>query len=596
MTRRCFVGYNVSMFALRVSLSLCLCVLYLSSCLTTDVSRSKTTKDLIDTGHEHSVPAHFWSPEQRKISSIHSFLVGEYSYLKGDITTSHAAFAKAYSLDPNPYSGGKAIYTLAEMGHVDRALLEAKKMVLLHPKDAYLHYLHGQILFRAGYLDKAKEELEESLALNSSFVASYHSLIDLYILQNKLYDALAIAKEMVHEIPSAVYGWSKLSRIYMLLGEKKSALQAAKTAFKMRNTDPQLTLIYAYILELNGFSSEAISMYERLYHANIIDEHLVMHLASLYRRLGGLEDALELLDALASHATKISIGVEMQRVAILWEMKNYKRANEILLKILQAHPQASRILFFTALSEERLGKDKSAIRRFKQLLDEQELENPARFHLALIYEKRKEYALAISELQKLISGSQKKWQFFVLLASVYDKQQNFSMALKTVKHSLKLYPHNVRLLFLLGVYQEKTGDVGGCIETMKQVIKLDPLQSNAYNYLGYLLAVSGIDLYKALEYVQSALKIKPTNGHYLDSLAWVYYKLGNYAEAHLNILKALRQYPEEPIILEHYADILLQLGHIDKALVIYKKAVEFFEQAKDKKRIQKKVRGLESSS
>lgn len=537
-----------------------------------------------------------WSPDQRRISALHNYLVGEYQLLKGDVRASHAAFAHAYGLDPDPFLGGKSIFTLAELGHIDEALARSQKMVLLHPKDAYLRFLHGQILARSGKLEEAQQQLQQALTLNSLHIPSYHVLIDLLMQRRQLQAALAVARTMVQEIPSAVHGWSRLSRIHLLLEQKQEALAAARRAFMMQTANPTLILIYAYLLELNGHSQEAIAMYERLYQGNPVNEGFIRHLAAWYRQLGSLSQVLALLDKLAEHTPQSSLGVDVQRVIILWELKQNALAHAILVRLLQLHPTAMRIVYLTAQSHERLGGDKAAMALYEGLRDDKELGRMARLRLAVLYRRYNQIPRAQAELHHLIDSGKTRWNFFAFLADIYDKQKNYRTALRIVEQGIREHPNTVQLIFLRGVYQEKTGDISSCMQTMRAVIALDPLHSNAYNYLGYLLAEQNTNLQEALRLVQRALKIKPGNGYYLDSLAWVYYRLGDYELALVNILQALRLHPKESVILEHYADILLKLARHAESLRAYQKALQYVDSESDRQRIENKINQLEANS
>lgn len=60
---------------------------------------------------------------------------------------------------------------------------------------------------------------------------------------------------------------------------------------------------------------------------------------------------------------------------------------------------------------------------------------------------------------------------------------------------------------------------------------------NYYNYYGYILIDYDIDVNKGIDLVQKALGINPDFAHYIDSLAWGYYKLGNCVKAQEEISK-----------------------------------------------------------
>ena len=71
----------------------------------------------------------------------------------------------------------------------------------------------------------------------------------------------------------------------------------------------------------------------------------------------------------------------------------------------------------------------------------------------------------------------------------------------------------------------------------------------------------------------ATLKSQPDSPVYLDTYAWILYKMGRYQDAFEYIKKAIASSDQpDPDILEHYGDILYQLGYENKALEIWKKA------------------------
>ena len=64
---------------------------------------------------------------------------------------------------------------------------------------------------------------------------------------------------------------------------------------------------------------------------------------------------------------------------------------------------------------------------------------------------------------------------------------------------------------------------------------------------------------EALELIQRAVDIAPTNGAYLDSLGWVYFQKGDYTAA-LNYLNKAAENLKDPIIYEHLGDVYFKIG------------------------------------
>jgi Flp pilus assembly protein TadD len=122
---------------------------------------------------------------------------------------------------------------------------------------------------------------------------------------------------------------------------------------------------------------------------------------------------------------------------------------------------------------------------------------------------------------------------------------------------------------------------------MKTVISLEPDNAEALNYLGYTYADRGFNLEEAEKLIRRAVEIKPDDGYILDSLGWVFFHQGLYAEAVKILERAQAQVPEDPVILEHLGDAYEKAGAYENALSAYKKATE---KAKDKELEKLKVK------
>ena len=66
--------------------------------------------------------------------------------------------------------------------------------------------------------------------------------------------------------------------------------------------------------------------------------------------------------------------------------------------------------------------------------------------------------------------------------------------------------------------------------------------------------------------ITKAVEQEPGNGAYLDSLGWVYYKLGRLPEAEENIRKALETQPRDATVREHLGDVLMKESKVREAV------------------------------
>ncbi|MFN2371107.1 MAG: tetratricopeptide repeat protein [Candidatus Krumholzibacteriia bacterium] len=117
----------------------------------------------------------------------------------------------------------------------------------------------------------------------------------------------------------------------------------------------------------------------------------------------------------------------------------------------------------------------------------------------------------------------------------------------------------------------RTDRARGVLDTLHREY---PDDAEVANSLGYFLAEKGQDLKLAEGLVLQALAAEPGNGAYLDSLGWVYYRLGRHEEALDHLIRAVNVQPDDPVILEHLGTVLQALGRPEQARATFVRALE----------------------
>jgi tetratricopeptide (TPR) repeat protein len=128
-------------------------------------------------------------------------------------------------------------------------------------------------------------------------------------------------------------------------------------------------------------------------------------------------------------------------------------------------------------------------------------------------------------------------------------------------------------------------------EWLQQVFDEFPDDVGAANDLGYLWADQGVHLERALKIIRRAVAAEPDNAAYRDSLGWVYYRLGRYAEAVAELEKAVAQEPAAEV-LDHLGDARLKAGQTAKADDAWRRAAAAFRKDKEEekaKEVEKKI-------
>lgn len=146
-------------------------------------------------------------------------------------------------------------------------------------------------------------------------------------------------------------------------------------------------------------------------------------------------------------------------------------------------------------------------------------------------------------------------------------------------------------LVLLSSAQERAGDFKGAEESLRRVLAADPASAIALNNLGYFLTERGERLPEARAMIERAVKAEPTNASYLDSLGWVYFKLGQLDEAERYLSDAARRNPKSVAIQEHLGDLFQRRGKTDQARAAWQRALTLSVEAGEIARLKAKIGG-----
>ena len=154
-------------------------------------------------------------------------------------------------------------------------------------------------------------------------------------------------------------------------------------------------------------------------------------------------------------------------------------------------------------------------------------------------------------------------------------------AIALMKAASGAKPDELDLQFQLGSLHERAGDHKAAEEVFLALLKKDPEHAPTLNYLGYMWAESGKNLEQAHEMLVRAVGKEPNNGAYVDSLGWVYFRLGNLDLAEKYLTDATTLLPRDATVHEHLGDVLAKRGDKERALRSYRTALSLDPEPKE---------------
>ena len=137
------------------------------------------------------------------------------------------------------------------------------------------------------------------------------------------------------------------------------------------------------------------------------------------------------------------------------------------------------------------------------------------------------------------------------------------------------------LLFRRGGSYERLSNFERSDKDLLTALKIVPDNSYTLNYLAYSWLERKINISKAVKMLEIAYKNNEDDPYITDSVGWGYYLTGRYTEAEKFMRKAITLMPNDPIVNDHYGDILWSLNKKIQAKYYWNSVIGFKETEKD---------------
>ena len=419
----------------------------------------------------------------------------------------------ARSIEPDHYRILSLLYDFSGQG--DKALATLDSAEVRFGRVEHLTHVRYQLMLKNGMVERVIAEAERDVETSPHNVENYLILAHLYVESKR--DSLA---EVTY-----------------------------KRALAQNNNDPKLLLDYAMLLTRTNRSVQSLQLYHRFF-------------------------ALPTVEA----ERKLDLFRILVRNQHLFE--NYKTAYEGFLGSMFAlHPNNDEVLetyiSFLVLMEQA---DKAAA-VLKQ-------------RLATQATPKKEILTDISQLERLLNRPDSATHYVVRAIKHYPQDAELHLrhgwllheqgrdaeAVAALKEALPIAESDsVRCVVWCQI-----GDTESALHNVKQAskaydkaLRLDADNSTALNNYAYMLANEGVRLKAAEKMALRATELSKDNATFLDTLAWVYYKLGDYptAKRYMQLALSFDKRSSAELAL-HYGDILDAMGEGFMAQTYWKKALE----------------------
>ena len=516
------------------------------------------------------------------------YMEGEKQNALGNFDAAMALLGEATRIHPN---GTAAQYSLAKMylmmNRVDTAMSMLQKVAESDTTHFWYNLGYANTAIHAHQFDEAERIFKRIITNHPDHPEIYNSLANLYAHQKKYKEALTCYDSVETYMGNSPELVGNRIALYDLLGDTTTAIAMAEDLVAGQEDNIYYLL---YLTDVYRHYSLNAKMYKTLQKVQreAPDEPLVyIQLASYYllekdtaayyneydRLLcneniscEAKHNALENFANEASRFTTDSVIIDYYRKLVeLYPYETIPR-NDYALMLIYTQRLNEACEQLTIIAEQ---SDKNGM-IWEQIMT--------------ICIDLGKYSEAVEAGLKAIEAGRKECITYIylsnamLLANQYDQVEKYvQTALDSICNNNQRHERS----YLYGILAESYSNrdmLEKCYQYYDSALVYNSNNAMILNNYAYKLATSGGDLYKAENMSSRCINIEPDNTTYIDTYAWVLFKMNSYTLARIYMEKALDKLSNEESAsaeyYEHYGDILIMLGETDKAIEQWNKALE----------------------
>lgn len=508
-------------------------------------------------------------------AASYHFMLGYQAELAQDMDRAIREYQAALKADPASQSVKARLAGLYfSLGDMPNAIRYADQVAEGSSQDSPLLTKMAGILASAGQGERAVKLLDRAIDLDPTSGDPYFTQGLLLLSLKRQPEAERAIRAGLARAPQSAVGHYHLGRMLLDAGKGEAAAASLEQAISANASFEPAYHALASIYESRQSHDRAIAVLRKyLQTVNPRNRDIRHQLVRLYVSAKDFQGARkELNDLLAEDPSDLDAQL---RLALLHgEEKEYPKAIDQLTQILKARPTELKIRDYLGFLYEESKDTKMAIETYTFNVQLEPSFFEGHLHLGLLYYRLKQFPEAVTHLTKAITINPKQAEAHIVLGLTYFQKDQFDDAAKALEEGISQNPKSADLHFNLGTVYDKLNRFDDVVRVMEIAIKLDPHHADALNYLGYSYAERGVKIDQALSLTKRAVALKPSNGYYIDSLAWALFKSGLFTEALTEIKRAVSLAGDDPVLYEHLGDIYAKQRNLSDAREAWLRALE----------------------
>ncbi|GAB4239131.1 MAG: tetratricopeptide repeat protein [Ekhidna sp.] len=465
----------------------------------------------------------------------------------------------------------KIAEVLSKSGEGQKALPYGLKAIEQDPTNKYYRIALARIYKSIGFYIDAAKTYEEMLEVFPSDENALYELAELYQLTGRIEKMFVIFDKIEAELGVKEEIVREKQRIYMKEGKVDEVVAEYQ---KLINSYPNIP---AYRLEMISFliqnskleqAEDEIADYESLESSN---SRVTLLKSEIAWMRGETERSLELLtDAFKTRIIDFDTKFQIVSNYMMKSVSPTEQEQLTKLAVLLAdqYPDEFKAQAFVGDMLYQNGEPEKAVSYYLNAVKI----SPSNFS---VWQNILNVEAELNQYDSVVVHAEKALEYFPNQALLYYFAGTGYLIKNEYKKSVRLLEQGRKFTVdpnLLTVFYGQLGDAYNSLEDNEKsfsaydkALMNNPDNDHVLNNYSYFLSLSKQDLEKALEMSTRLVDQHPENPTYLDTHGWVLYMSGKYKEARKFLEKA-SSLDNDGTVIEHYGDVLYQLGDIEGAI------------------------------
>lgn len=445
-------------------------------------------------------------------------------------------------------------------------------LALRSDSSAVILFSLSKSYLRVGRVELAEESLLVAIDMDNEFLEAYDLLAEILLNQNKYSEAAMIMKRTL-KVEESEQRYLQLAEIYEFIDKEQSIKIYEDLVNRVEDLRLYEKILSYYRMEKNF--GKVIEISNKILEISPKDRKNILRLMQYYLRSFDYENAFRVLE----HGDKnlltenlvysYNIFIEAMLGDGDLDVLNVRKMEE---KIDHRFHFESFLHYNMGLLQYRFKNSDAVDKHFMQSLKVLEEKSDIPIRICLFYYDLKEYNKVLG-LYELIDRKFLDGDLHYLKALSYMSLDLNEEAVDELRISLSYEPKNLNYLTNMGNTYDRLQKRDSSEFYYKLALEIEPTNAMINNNLAYSYSQRDRNLELALEMSRLSLEKEPENIAYLDTYAWINYKLGNYNIALEYLKKAIGLGEASAEIYEHLGDVYLKLEDVENAEKSWKHSI-----------------------